>query len=85
MFMRPTTPTVHAERIAVDGLCPACKAPALQAYRVLSEGGWWQVVKCTQCLHSLSRQPGPLLGPLTSVVQSLIPVAKDKDSTHVGR
>jgi hypothetical protein len=29
---------------------------------VLTEGGWWSVVKCQQCLTSLSREPGPLFG-----------------------
>jgi hypothetical protein len=28
----------------------------------MSEGGWWLVIKCGQCLHSVSREPGPLLG-----------------------
>jgi hypothetical protein len=73
MFMRPQTPTVTARRDAVPGNCPACGAATLQRYRVLSEGGWWQVVKCAACLHSVSREPGPLLGPLTAAVQSLIP------------
>lgn len=73
MFMRPSTPEVHAPREAVDGACPECGARALQRYRVLSEGGWWNVVKCGACLHSVSRQPGPLLGPLTAAIQALIP------------
>ena len=75
MFKRPTTPTVHAERTAVDGACPACGGAGLQRYRVLSEGGWWQVVKCPHCLHALSREPGPLLGSLTAATQALIPAA----------
>lgn len=75
MFMRPTTPEVHAQRDSVAGPCPACQSPSLQRYRVLSEGGWWHVVKCSQCLHSVSREPGPLLGPLTTAIHSLIPTA----------
>lgn len=76
MFQRPSTPEVHAHREPVEGPCPACGAAALQRYRVLSEGGWWNVVKCRQCLHSVQREPGPLLGPLTEVLQSLIPTGK---------
>jgi hypothetical protein len=73
MFMRPTTPEVHTQRDAVAGTCPVCQAEALQRYRVLSEGGWWNVVKCSHCLHSVSREPGPLLGPLSAVLHALIP------------
>ena len=78
MFMRPATATVQAERVAVAGACPACGAETLQRYRVLSEGGWWDVVKCRSCLHSLERTPGPLLGPLTTAIQSLIPTAPSR-------
>jgi hypothetical protein len=63
-FPRPKTPTVSAERTPVDGNCPICAQPALHKYRVMSEGGWWYVVKCSQCLHSISREQGPLLGPI---------------------
>jgi vanillate/4-hydroxybenzoate decarboxylase subunit D len=78
MFMRPTTPEVHAERTPVEGLCPACATAGLQRYRVLSEGGWWNVVKCQRCLHSVSREPGPLFGTLTTAIQSLIPGRKER-------
>ena len=62
VFPRPATPTVTAPRRDVPGACPECGAERLQAYRVMSEGGWWIVVKCTACLHSLERLPGPLFG-----------------------
>jgi vanillate/4-hydroxybenzoate decarboxylase subunit D len=61
-FPRPTTATVSCARTPVAGTCPECGAQALARYRVMSEGGWWLVVKCGQCLHSVSREPGPLLG-----------------------
>ena len=62
-YPRPTTSTVAVQRAAVSGDCPACGAAALAAYPVLSEGGWWRVVKCQRCLHAVAREPGPLLGP----------------------
>ena len=79
MFMRPATPTVEARRLSVEGACPSCGTEALQRYRVLSEGGWWEVVKCGRCLHSVSREPGPLFGTLTSAIQSLLPTATKRE------
>jgi hypothetical protein len=61
-FPRPATATVAVRREPVRGQCPACGAGELAAYPVLSEQGWWQVVKCQRCLHALRREPGPLLG-----------------------
>lgn len=61
---RPTEPTLTVEREAVEGSCPACGESRLQRYPVLSEGGWFDVVKCANCLHSISREPGPKLGPI---------------------
>jgi transposase-like protein len=48
----------------VDGTCPSCGAEALRRYPVNSEGGWFQVVKCQNCLHSVSRERWHLLGYL---------------------
>jgi hypothetical protein len=64
-FPRPAEKTVSVERAPAEGSCPACGSEALQAYPVLSEGGWWDVVKCQQCLASIERRRGPLLGPYT--------------------
>lgn len=64
IFQRPQTPHVHAQRTAVEGACPECNAHALARYRVMSEGGWWDVIKCQQCLCSVSRERAPLLGSL---------------------
>ena len=61
-FARPTDPAPRQMREAVDGACPACGAAALMRYPVLSEGGWFMVVKCQDCLHSASREPWALLG-----------------------
>ena len=61
-FPRPASATVECPRIRVDGACPECGRQSLARYRVMSEGGWWLVTKCQFCLHSLRREPGPLLG-----------------------
>ena len=53
---------VHVQRTAVIGACPACGAIALQAYEVLSAGGWFKVVKCQSCLASVERAPWNRLG-----------------------
>lgn len=61
-FPRPSEPFLSVERIRVEGACPECGADDLAEYRVLSEGGWWDVRKCQSCLASVSREPGPLFG-----------------------
>ncbi|MBK5218398.1 MAG: hypothetical protein JJE35_01230 [Thermoleophilia bacterium] len=60
---------VSVERAAVEGACSECGESQLRRYPVLSEGGWYRVVKCESCLHSESREPDPV-GPvvLASVV-----------------
>jgi uncharacterized Zn finger protein len=55
-------PGIDAVRVKVDGDCPSCGESALARYEVLSEGGWFQVVKCTECLHSVERNRWKLLG-----------------------
>lgn len=61
-FPRPAEPTLSVARRPVEGECPECGAAALAEYRVLSEGGWWDVCKCQACLASVRREPGPLFG-----------------------
>ena len=61
---RPSELTLSVTRVAVDGSCPRCAAATLQSYEVLSEGGWFDVVKCAHCLHSVKRDKGPRLGPI---------------------
>lgn len=60
------------ERQAVQGGCPRCGAAELTAYPVLSEGGWFQVVKCQRCLHSTRREPWTLLGPVQLTSAGLV-------------
>lgn len=61
-FPRPTQDTLVVEREPVAGTCTACGRSELQRYPVLAEDGWFDVVKCANCLHSVSREPGPKLG-----------------------
>jgi vanillate/4-hydroxybenzoate decarboxylase subunit D len=63
-FPRPQEATVSLVKEPVDGSCPECGAAQLRRYPVNSEGGWFQVVKCQNCLHSVSRERWHLLGSL---------------------
>lgn len=63
-YPRPSQLTVSAEREPVAGSCPRCGRDELSRYPVLSEGGWFQVVKCQACLHSVERTPWRNLGPI---------------------
>jgi hypothetical protein len=64
-YPRPSEPYLSVEREPVAGECSECGAKALQRYPVLAEGGWFDVVKCAECLHSASRTRGPRLGPIS--------------------
>lgn len=59
-----TSPPLDVERKPVEGSCPRCGAEDLRSYPVNSEGGWFNVVKCQNCLLSVSRERGPRLGPI---------------------
>jgi hypothetical protein len=59
-----TNSPLFLDREPADGSCPRCGAEELRRYPVNSEGGWFDVVKCQGCLHSVSREPGPRLGPI---------------------
>lgn len=59
------------ERETVSGACPRCGAEELRRYPVVSEGGWFKVVKCQNCLHSVSREPWSRLGPIQLLSDSL--------------
>jgi hypothetical protein len=61
-FPRPEEPTLRVTRQPAEGTCPECGAAELADYRVLSEGGWWDVRKCQACLASTKRERGPLFG-----------------------
>ena len=70
-YPRPNEPLLFVEREPVEGECPECGASDLRRYPVLTEGGWFQVVKCQACLHSVSRERWHLLGPVEVLVASL--------------
>lgn len=55
-------PTVSVEKHNVDGACPACGREELKAYPVLSEGGWFDVIKCQACLETVEKHEGNRLG-----------------------
>jgi vanillate/4-hydroxybenzoate decarboxylase subunit D len=55
-FTRPTEESLYETRRKVDGSCPSCHGSDIAAYRVLTDGGWWDVVKCQTCLYSLERK-----------------------------
>lgn len=62
-FPRPGQTRLYAERTAVDVSCPSCGSPgSVASYPVLSEGGWWDVVKCRDCLYTLERNRTSRLG-----------------------
>jgi vanillate/4-hydroxybenzoate decarboxylase subunit D len=70
-FARPTELAPRQARETVAGSCPDCQATELMRYPVLSEGGWFMVVKCQACLHSVSREPWALLGPVRLLTDDL--------------
>jgi transcription elongation factor Elf1 len=59
-----TRQPLFLEREPVEGRCPRCGVEQLRSYPVYSEGGWFDVVKCQNCLLSVSRERGPRLGPI---------------------
>lgn len=62
--MSTTNQPLFLERTPVEGSCPRCGHDELRSYPVNSEGGWFDVVKCQNCLHSVSRERGARLGPI---------------------
>lgn len=50
---------------------PGSTAADFLRYPVLSEGGWYLVVKHQRTLQSVSREPWKLLGPVTLLSEGL--------------
>lgn len=59
---RPQEALLSVTRAPALGTCPECGQSELASYRTLSEGGWWHVTKCQECLASVSREPAGLFG-----------------------
>ena len=53
--MSSQAPGIDASREPVYGSCPNCGESGLARYQVLAEGGWFEVVKCQSCLHTVER------------------------------
>ena len=70
-FPRPLDPAPVQAREIVAGHCEECGAEALMRYPVLSERGWFIVVKCQQCLHSASREKWARLGHVRLMTDSI--------------
>jgi hypothetical protein len=64
-FPRPEQRYLDAVRQPVPGTCPECGAAEMEEYRVLSEGGWWDVRKCRACLACAQREAAPPYGSYT--------------------
>ena len=71
-FARPQEAAPVQHREAVAGACGACGDETLMRYPVLSEGGWFMVVKCQSCLHSQQRDKWTRLGHVTLLTDALI-------------
>jgi vanillate/4-hydroxybenzoate decarboxylase subunit D len=70
-YPRPEERHVSVPRQDVEGECPECGAAELKSYPVLSEGGWWNVTKCQNCLCSVDREAGPLLGAIHLLTEAV--------------
>ncbi len=81
-FPRPEEPTLSVVREPVSGTCNACGGVDIAAYPVVSEGGWWNVVKCQTCLTSLERTRGPLYGSYQPFSGPPALVGQATENTH---
>lgn len=71
VFTRPKELFPVQARESVSGQCSACNAEALARYPVISEGGWYMVVKCGKCLHSESRERWNRLGHIVLATDAI--------------
>ena len=55
-FPRPTEERLYEKKEKIDATCPECGKRDIAAYKVLTDGGWFDVVKCQDCLYSLKRE-----------------------------
>lgn len=70
-FLRPLQEFLVVERVTVEGTCPECESSDLKQYPVVSEGGWWMVTKCQNCLHSVERERWSRMGSMSLLSEQL--------------
>ena len=58
----PPDTELEPVKVRIDGSCPECEGTDLRTYPVLAADGWFEVVKCQQCLASVSRERWHRLG-----------------------
>ena len=63
-YTRPTEKFISVKKENVASQCPQCKSTNIKKYPVLSNSGWYQVVKCQDCLYSLEREKGLRYGSI---------------------
>ena len=56
VYTRPTEQYLYVEREPVQGKCPACGSEDIKRYPVIDHIGPKIVVKCQNCLHTISRE-----------------------------
>ncbi len=66
-----TDAELRAEGIDLPTDFPGSSADDFRRYPVLSEGGWFMVIKHQRTLQSVSRKPWRLLGPVPLVSEGL--------------
>ncbi len=71
LFPRPAEAAPVQSREPVEGACDECGAEDLLRYPVLSEGGWFIVVKCQSCLYSMSREHWARLGAVQLMTDAI--------------
>ncbi len=72
-FKRPNELFVSQNKESIEGTCPECAEADLKRYPVLSDEGWLLVVKCQQCLFSISRKKWNRLGHIKLETDRLFP------------
>lgn len=71
VFSRPDELFPVQEKEPVSGTCSECGEESLCRYPVLSEGGWFLVVKCQKCLHCAERDRWNRLGHIVLATDAL--------------
>ncbi|WP_428491000.1 hypothetical protein [Rhodopila sp.] len=68
--------TLTAAELRAEGVhladFPGSTADDFRRYPVLSEGGWFMVIKHQRTLRSVSRKPWRLLGPVALLSEGLV-------------